>query len=59
MIKKIYKTFIISLLTIFCFSALYAQEAEEPAEVIAWHDFEEGISAALAEGKDIIIDFYM
>lgn len=58
MLKKIIKTFIISIVVISSFSILHAQEAEEPVEVIVWYDFEEGISAALADSKDIIIDFY-
>ena len=58
MLKKIYKTLIISLVVIFSFFTLYSQEAEEPVEIIIWYDFEEGIYAAQAEGKDIIIDFY-
>jgi len=48
----------ISIVVISSFSILYAQEPEEPVEIIVWYDFEEGISAALADGKDIIIDFY-
>ncbi|MDP8242201.1 MAG: DUF255 domain-containing protein [Candidatus Celaenobacter antarcticus] len=58
MVKKIYKALVISLLVIFSFSTLYAQEAEVPVEAITWYNFEEGIYAALAESKDIIIDFY-
>jgi len=34
MLKKIYKTLIISLVVIFSFSTLYSQEAEEPVEII-------------------------
>ena len=58
MLKKIIKTLMISIVVISSFSILYAQEPEEPVEIIVWYDFEEGISAALADGKDIIIDFY-
>ena len=47
-----------SLLAVFSFSVLPAQEAEQPVGKIVWYDFEEGISAALSDNRDIIIDFF-
>lgn len=58
MLHKIQKILIVSTITLLIMIPLHAEEAEMPVETITWFDFEEGISAAATEGKDIIIDFY-
>lgn len=46
------------VVTLFCFVSLHARGTDQAGETITWYDFEEGISAASSESKDIIIDFY-